>query len=119
MLLYEYANKYIFEHKDIKPAKEFTLTEPEYAAFVAWLKGKDYDYSTQVEKDLSSLEASAKKEKYMDGIQEQFKALKAKIASQRKADILLFKNEIKEALEDREKRVMHEIDFVADQANET
>jgi carboxyl-terminal processing protease len=99
MLLYEYANKYIFEHKEIKPAKEFSLTEPEYAAFVAWLKGKDYDYSTQVEKDLSSLEASAKKEKYMDGIQEQFKALKAKIASQRKADILLFKNEIKEALE--------------------
>lgn len=99
MLLFEYANKYVFEHKEIKPAKEFSLSDTEYNDFVNWLKGKNYDYSTQMEKDLSSLEASAKKEKYMDGIQEQFNALKSKIANQRKADILLFKNEIKDALE--------------------
>jgi carboxyl-terminal processing protease len=99
MLLFEYANKYVFEHSTIKPAKEFKLTDAEFNEFVTWLKSKDYDYTTQVEKDLLSLEAAAKKEKYMDGIQEQFNALKSKIASQRKADILIFKNEIKDELE--------------------
>jgi carboxyl-terminal processing protease len=99
MLFFDFANKYVFEHQTIKAAKDFVLTEAEYTEFVTWLKGKNYNYSTQVEKDLSSLEASAKKEKYMDGIQEQFAALKTKIANQRKGDINLFKNEIKDALE--------------------
>jgi carboxyl-terminal processing protease len=99
LLFFDYANKYIFEHPNLKPAKEFALSEAEYTDFVNWIKTKDYKYSTQVEKDLTSLEASAKKEKYMDGILEQFNALKAKIASQRKGDILLFKKEIKAELE--------------------
>jgi carboxyl-terminal processing protease len=98
-LIFDYANKYIAEHTNYKPAKEFKLTEAEYTEFVTWIKSKNYDYTSQVEKDLVTLEASAKKEKYMDGIQEQFNALKAKVASQRKADILVFKNEIKKELE--------------------
>lgn len=98
-LIFDFANKYIFEHPQIKSAKEFKLTETEFSEFVTWLKTKDYDYSTQVEKDLLTLEASAKKEKYLAGIQEQFNALKAKIASQRKGDLTLFKNEVKGELE--------------------
>ena len=99
MLLFEYANKYIFDHPNMKAAKEFELTDAEFTEFVNWLKTKEYKYATQVEKDLQNLEASAKKEQYMDGIQEQFNALKAKIANQRKGDIQLFKNEIKDELE--------------------
>ncbi len=98
-LIFDYANKYIFEHPQIKSAKEFKLTDTEFTEFATWLKTKDYDYSTQVEKDLLTLEASAKKEKYLAGIQEQFNALKAKIALQRKGDLTLFKNEIKAELE--------------------
>jgi carboxyl-terminal processing protease len=99
MLIFDFANKYVFEHPNAKPAKEFKLTEADFTDFVSWLKTKNYDYTTQVDKDLVSLEASAKKEKYLEGIQEQFNALKAKIASQRKADIMIFKNEIKNELE--------------------
>jgi carboxyl-terminal processing protease len=104
-LIFDYANKYIAENTNIKPAKEFQLTEADFNKFIIWLKSKDYNYTTQVEKDLSTLEASAKKEKYMDGIQEQFNALKDKIATQRKGDILIFKNEIKKELE--QEIIMH------------
>ncbi len=99
MLLFDYANKYIFDHPNMKAAKEFELTDAEFTEFVNWLKTKEYKYATQVEKDLQNLEASAKKEQYMDGIQEQFNALKAKISNQRKGDVQLFKNEIKDELE--------------------
>lgn len=99
MLLFDFANKYIFDHPNMKAAKEFELTDAEFTEFVNWLKTKEYKYATQVEKDLQNLEASAKKEQYMDGIQEQFNALKAKIANQRKGDVQLFKNEIKDELE--------------------
>ena len=63
-LIFDYAVKYRQEHPTIKPAREFRLTDAEYQDFTKWVSGKEYDYTTQVEKDLGTLEASAKKEKY-------------------------------------------------------
>ncbi len=60
-LMFDYAVKYHYEHSTIKPAREFSLTDAEYQDFVKWLGDKEYDYTTQVERDLSTLEASAKK----------------------------------------------------------
>ncbi len=60
---------------------------------------KEYDYTTQVEKDLGTLEASAKKEKYFDQIQDQLKALKTKVSHSKDADMVTFKNELKSLLE--------------------
>lgn len=98
-LIFDYALKYRAEHPTIKPAKEFELSDSDYQNFVTWLKDKEYDYTTQVEKDLSELEASAKKEKYFDAIQEQFKALKTKLTHSKDADLANFKKEIKHILE--------------------
>ena len=64
-----------------------------------WANDKDYDYTTQVEKDLGTLEASAKKEKYFDLIQDQLKALKTKVSHSKDADMNTFKGEIKTMLE--------------------
>jgi carboxyl-terminal processing protease len=99
-LLFEYANKYHFDHPTIKPAKEFALTETEYQDFVKWLATKDFTYTTQVEKEMANLEASAQKEKYLDALQEQLKALKAKIKNQKVADLQTFKEEIRASLEE-------------------
>jgi carboxyl-terminal processing protease len=98
-LIFDFANKYFSEHPSIKPAKEFKLTEEEYQVFVKWLEGKEYDYTTQVEKSLEDLIAQSKKEKYYDGIQEQIKSLKSKIYHNKESDLQKFKTEIKELLE--------------------
>lgn len=98
-LIFDYAVKYRHEHPTIKPAREFRLTDAEYQEFVKWASDKEYDYTTQVEKDLGTLEASAKKEKYFDQIQDQLKALKTKVSHSKDADMLTFKNEIKALLE--------------------
>ncbi len=58
-LIFDYAVKYRQEHPSIKPAREFRLTDAEYAEFAKWANDKEYDYTTQVEKDLGTLEASA------------------------------------------------------------
>lgn len=99
-LFFDYAIKYHFEHPTIKPAKEFHLSDAEYGDYVKWLHDKDYDYTTQVEKDLNTLEASAKKEKSLDVIQEQLKALKSKLAHSKDNDLQLSKTEIKMILEE-------------------
>jgi len=98
-LIFDYAVKYRQEHPTIKPAREFRLTDAEYQDFAKWASGKEYDYTTQVEKDLGALEASAKKEKYFDLIQDQLKALKTKVSHSKDADLTTFKPELKMFLE--------------------
>ena len=98
-LIFDYALKYRSKNLTIKPAKEFLLSESDYQDFVNWLKDKDYDYTTQVEKDYKLLEASARKEKYYDAVQEQLNALKTKLTHSIDADLMTFKKEIKQQLE--------------------
>ncbi|GAB2514903.1 S41 family peptidase [Spirosoma aerophilum] len=98
-LIFDYAVKYRHEHATIKPAREFRLTDAEYNDFAKWLGDKEYDYTTQVEKDLGTLEASAKKEKYFDQIQDQLKSLKTKMSHSKDADLNTFKPELKTLLE--------------------
>ncbi|RAJ98051.1 carboxyl-terminal processing protease [Larkinella arboricola] len=98
-LIFDYAVKYHHDHPTIKPAREFHLTDADYQEFVTWLKDKEYDYTTQVEKELSTLEASAKKEKSFNQIQDQLKALRTKLSHSKDADLATFKSEIKTLLE--------------------
>jgi carboxyl-terminal processing protease len=97
--IFEYANVYALKHSSIKLAKDFKLTEAEYQAFLTWLKGKDYNYTTEVERSLEELEVKAKEEKYYDGIQNQIQSLKSKISSSKIQDLELHKEEIKALLE--------------------
>lgn len=99
-LLFDYAVKYHAEHATIKPAREFTFTDAEYQDFVKWLGDKKYDYTTQVEKDLNELEASAKKEKSIGTIEDQLKALKTKLSHSKDNDLQIHKAEIKALLQE-------------------
>ena len=99
-LLFDYAVKYHAEHATIKPAREFTFTDAEYQDFVKWLGDKKYDYTTQVEKDLNELEASAKKEKSIGTIEDQLKALKTKLSHSKDNDLQIYKAEIKALLQE-------------------
>ncbi|MFN8345701.1 MAG: S41 family peptidase [Spirosomataceae bacterium] len=98
-LFFDYALQYRAANPTIKPAKEFEMSEADYQNFVNWLKDKEYDYTTQVEKDLGELEASAKKEKYFDVIQDQLKALKTKLSHSKETDLMIFKKDVKHMLE--------------------
>jgi carboxyl-terminal processing protease len=98
-VLFDYAIKYHFDHPTIKPAKDFELTPAEYQDFVKWAVAQDFDYTTQAEKDMNILEASAKKERYYENVSEQLKALRAKLSHNKEFDMNKFKDEIKTALE--------------------
>jgi carboxyl-terminal processing protease len=99
LILFDYAIKYHFDHPTIKPAKDFELTPAEYQEFVKWAVAQEFDYTTQAEKDMNILEASAKKERYYDNVSEQLKALRAKLSHNKEFDLNKFKDEIKTALE--------------------
>lgn len=92
--IFNYATIYHHEHPEITNAKSFTLTDKEYDAFVEWLKGKEYDYTTATEQDLEYLEASAKDDAYYDALKDDFASLKSKITHDKEKDLYKFKTEI-------------------------
>lgn len=100
-LLFEYANEYVLKNPQpsVKSAKDFVLSDADYQNFVAWVKNKDYAYTTDLEKNFQNLVETAKKEKVYDNLQNDFNLLKSKIAKNKEADLITFKNEIRELLE--------------------
>ncbi len=99
-LLFEYANKYKFEHEKIRPAREFELSSTEYHAFIKWLTTKEYDYTTKVESTIEALKEVSKEEKYFTEIESQITALHNKVKHNKASDLMKFKSQIKSMLEE-------------------
>jgi carboxyl-terminal processing protease len=66
---------------------------------VEFAKGKDFHYETHTEKVYDELKKIAKEEKYYDGSEKQFEELFAKIEPKKESDLMKFKPQIKEFLE--------------------
>ncbi len=100
-LVFEYAIIYAHNHEQIGPAKDFKISDQEYEEFVKWLKNKDYDYTTKVEKTIEDLKKYSKTEKYFDDIAAEIEDLESKVAHNKEHDLKEFSNEIKSLLEER------------------
>lgn len=99
MHLFDFATKYRREHPTIVAAGEFKLSNKEYQDFVAFLEGKDYEYTTRSEKMLEELEEAAMEEKYYDDIEEEYTELKNKMQHNKESDLFTFQDEITKMLE--------------------
>lgn len=98
--IFNYATLYRAKNPTIAPAKEFKLSDKEYADFVAYLSGKDYDYATKSEELLKDLETTTKDEKYYDAIASELTKLKESVKHDKNNDLNKHKDEIKKVLED-------------------
>jgi len=99
-LVFQYVNKFTLENAEIDSPREFEVSNKIYNDFVSWLEGKDYDYTTRVEKTIEDLVAFAEKEKYYDDIKDDLESLKKSVSHSKEQDLVTFKDEIKEALKD-------------------
>ena len=99
-LIFNYATKYRVAHATIPPVKDFRLTDAEYDGFAAYLNTKDYDYTSKTEKALDDLKKDAKDDKTLDAIGGDIDALKTKIKHNKKDDLVRFKPEVKQFLEE-------------------
>ena len=99
LLIFDYATRYRETHTSLEGARSFTLSDADYADFVKFLDDKNYSYSTESEKLLASLKTASTKEKQFGDIQNEYAALKAKMAASKKNDLQLHKEEIKQVLE--------------------
>ena len=99
-LIADYANEYRAKHEKIGTAKDFALSDADYADFMAWLSKKDYEYATRSEKILTDLKESAEKEKYFDAIKDDYEAMKKTMMHDKTRDLEKGKTQIKSMLEE-------------------
>jgi carboxyl-terminal processing protease len=99
-LIFDYASIYVHNNDKPNQIKGFSLSDKEYEEFIKYINSKSFDYETSTEESLNSLIEVAKKEKYYDVAVSEFEELQKKVAHDREKDLLLFRDEIKELLEE-------------------
>jgi carboxyl-terminal processing protease len=98
-LMFDYATQYRIKNPTIKTAKEFSLTDEEYEAYINWLTSKDFEYTTDSERKLKELKEKAEKERYFESIKNEFELVQSKLIHDKISDLRLHKEEIKWLLE--------------------
>jgi carboxyl-terminal processing protease len=96
--IFDFATQYFYKHKSIADPRSFEVSDQEYEEFKKFLEGKEYDYTTYIEKSVEDLEKYAAKEEYFDEIKSQLNAIKAKVNHSKEQDLDNHKEEVKKIL---------------------
>ncbi|MEQ6121786.1 S41 family peptidase [Reichenbachiella sp. MALMAid0571] len=99
-ILFDYATKYHYEHAEIPNARKFELSDEEYMDFTEWAKGKDLDFSSEMDRAIEALEKISKNEKYYNGLKDQIDKLKNRLENVRVSYLIDYKEEVKVLLEE-------------------
>lgn len=97
-LAFDFASEFVKKNSSIPSPRDFKITDEIYNDFVEFIKDKDYTYSTIAERIVNDLQETSNKEKYGEDILNEIKNLKSKLESDKKNDLIKFKDEIKDIL---------------------
>jgi carboxyl-terminal processing protease len=97
--LFDYATTFVSTHPAPKDSKSFQFTDADYQAFVQWMKGKPYAYTTDLDESLKRIRQQAVQEKNYEDIKAMIESIDKTVAEKRKSDLLLHKEQIRQALE--------------------
>ena len=97
-LFFDYATQYRAAHDSIPAPDKFMITDPEYTAFLDFLKDKEFSYETESMAKLEELEEVARKERYYDHVKPEFERLKSELAPDRADELLMFRSDVSEVL---------------------
>ncbi|MFT5183795.1 MAG: carboxyl-terminal processing protease [Flavobacteriales bacterium] len=98
-VVFDYATKFARENDSISEASSFRLTDEQYNDFVATAAQSDFEYRTATEHMYQELKKTAEAEHYYDGAESEFDALFDQIKPTKSNDLVKFKDQIKQYLE--------------------
>jgi len=96
--VFDYATEYFYAHSEISDPATFSISDTDYEEFVKWLEGKDYDYTTYLEKSVEDMRTNAEKVDYYDEIKSQIDSLEKRVQHSKEQDLVTNKEEIKKIL---------------------
>lgn len=100
-LIFEYASKYCSENSRPTDLAKFQLSDREYESFVTWLKEQRFTYTTPLEKNTEKLIETARAERMLPDLEVYLDGLHDRIESNKAADFVRFKTEIRQLLEEQ------------------
>lgn len=96
--VFDFATHYFYRNESITDPMNFRISDQDYDDFKKFLDGKEYDYTTYVEKSVQDLEKYAEKEAYFEEIKAQLDAIKAKVNHSKENDLDTHQAEVKKIL---------------------
>ena len=98
--IFDYATIFSSSPDSLPSLVEFHLTEDHYSDFISFVTTKDFTYQTSSEEILKNLIKTARREKYFELAENDFKSLEEKLAHDNVKDLNNFKEEIKQLIEE-------------------
>ena len=99
-MVFDFATKFAYENETIAQPEDFEISDEIYTQFSAFVKESSFEYESQSEGEFEELIKTAKREKYFGLAEAEFEALKVKLEPNLDKDLVEFKSEISELLED-------------------
>lgn len=97
-LFFKYANKFYREHKSIKSAKDFKITDEIYNDFMQFVKDEGFTFTSKSEEEIRELEKIAKLEGYYEEIKPILDQALARIEEEKANDLITNRAEIEQLL---------------------
>ena len=98
-LIFQFANEYRSKNPQISGPKIYDVSNETFEDFKSFLQDKEYEYTTNTEKNLDKLIDQAKDDKYYELLKGELTSLKTALESTKKADLDNNNQELKELLE--------------------
>lgn len=98
-LFFKYANKFYREHKSIKSAEDFKITDEIYDDFMQYVKDDGFTFTSNSEEEIKELKKIAELEGYLEDIQPVIDQLVADIEEAKMKDLVDNRKEIEQMLE--------------------
>lgn len=98
-IVFDFATKFVNENPNIAPANEFVLSDKVYNDFKDFALTKSFNYTTASEEQMKRLLKTAEQEGYDDEIVKEYEALYEKVKASKEKDLELFKDQIKELVQ--------------------
>lgn len=96
--VFDFGTEYFYKHPTIANPREFEISDQEYEGFVSWLDGKEYDYTTYLEKSVEDMKKIAEKAPYYDEIKSQIDSLEKRVHHSKEQDLITYKDEVKKVI---------------------
>ncbi len=98
-LIFQYATEYFYSKPTVAGATDFHLSDVEYDYFVNWIQKHEFDYVTDIEKNMQKIKNSAESEGNWEKIEKQYQMLQQNISEKKSNDFVTFKSQIQHLLE--------------------
>ena len=96
--VFNYANKYYYEHPEAPDMNKFKFSDESYTAFTNWLGDVELNYDSDLEQAVVDFEKAAKRSAHYDKLKLEIEALKKEVLHDQSKDLITYKQEIKELL---------------------